>query len=363
MKKRLFFITLFLFFVQHVVAQNLSKGKIIVVGVNVENNNCSEGGDYDKIYLVNLEDIENGYIFSLTDNRYDKSKDMLLENEGIYTFERVGGLINKGTVIKLDIIESIKKNDVINGWKLVRRNRTFNLSGSGDQFFVIEGNSWNIKNNNVMLNKDNIISAYNSLNNWSSKIDNNSSSLPESENDLRNITKHHFTPKDKNKKYRFYDGKTTPTSKNEWLIRLLNPDNWLSFDGCNQFVTHSNKVEYKKFTVIDNITKEACVNVPFILEVESDVDTTTNRISIQVNYEWFKTSTPTNTGGILIGTSRQINHTETIAGTYYYYCKITYQLNWKNNGSDDSSLNTVNSGYIKVTVNQTKTSPILNFSE
>lgn len=366
-----FFILLFFFLIQHVVAQPiLNKSDIVVVGVNTDNknNNCEikSNYNYDNIYLVNLEDIKNGYTFSITDNRYDKAKDMLLNNEGIYTFERVGGNINKGTIFKLDITSgSINVDDIINGWKLVKRYKTFGLNGDGDQFFVIEGKSWSIgsKTNKdyILLNNDNIITAYNSLNNWSNIQNNNNSNLPSSTNVLRDITKHHFTPKNENKKYRFYNGKINPTSKNEWLIRLLNPDNWLSFDDCNQFVTQANKVEFKNFTIVDNITKEACINLPFALEIDYETFTSTN--SIQTNYQWYKVSTPTNTGGTFIGNGRQLNFIESTAGTYYYYCKITYQLKWCTNSNTNctsaTSTNVVNSGYIKVKVNPLpKTSPI-----
>ncbi|MFV0210772.1 hypothetical protein OBK22_03015 [Empedobacter falsenii] len=391
MKKRLFFITLFFFFIQNAAAQEppgtiLEKGDIVVVGIN-ENANCisSNLGSgrpqelLDQIYLAALVDLKENTILDFTDNGYFRfHPNNFGGTEGMLRFKlKTGRTITSGEIFKIDLVgplggkvdyksnlESLNPN-----WEVVISNTSFmNFDiTAGDQLFILNNGEWSRSKFSGDHNYEysgRFIFGMNLKDNWQRKADGTrDSELPGRElldTDVakKNIRQYNLTMKtgsNSSISSNYYNGLKTPTSKDQWLIRFLNPDNWSLFT-CNQFNTNFNT---NKLEIVSQLSeKEACVDAPFTLEVDLDVTKTSN--TIQTNYEWFKTSTPTNTGGTFIGSGRQLNFIESTTGTYYYYCKITYQLKWKNNGSNDSSLNTVNSGYMKVKVNQTKTSPILN---
>lgn len=364
MKGILFFITLFFFFIQHAAAQTLSKGDIVVVGVNTDNknNSCSLNGsdDYDNIFLVSFKDIGIGEEILITDNRYN-SNNNFGNTEGWLKFKKVSSILEAGTVFRLDIkYNSYVLNNIHNGWQLIGAGGNFGLNVGGDQLFFLNKGKW--ESGYYKDAEAQLLFGYNTMNSWSNNSGSSNSILPGTNtsnyNNNFDIRSFHFTPKDGNKRYRFYDGKTTPTSKNEWFIRLVNPNNWISFDdgNCSSFITHSHKTKFQKFEIINQLDEfQKCVNETIPLSVDLDNDTTIN--SIQTNYEWYRVSVPINTGGTIIGTGRQFNYTETTEGIYYYYCKITYRLDWNNNSVN--KINIVNSGYIKVKVNPLpKTSPI-----
>lgn len=340
-----------------------------MVGVNTDNknNSCSPSGadDYDNIFLVSFKDIGVGEEILITDNRYN-SNNNFNNTEGWLKFKKVNSILEAGTVFRLDIkYNSYVINSIQNGWQLVGTGGNFGLNVGGDQLFILNKGNWS--NGNYTGTQAQLLFGYNTTNSWNNNSGSSNSILPGTNTSNYNINfdirSFHFTPIkcvdtncQDNKRYRFYNGESSATSKDQWLIRLVNPNNWISFeDGdCSSFISHSQKNEFKKFEIIEKLDDyEKCADE--IIPLSVDFDNTTN--SIQTNYEWFKTSSQTNTGGILIGTGRQFNHTETSAGIYYYYCKITYRLDWNNNSANKT--NTVNSGYIKVKVNQLpKTSPI-----
>lgn len=72
-----FFILLFFFFIQNTVAQTLSKGDIVFLGVNSDNS-CGNNTD-EFIYLLFLKDVKVNEKFYITDNRWNNSK--LFTNE------------------------------------------------------------------------------------------------------------------------------------------------------------------------------------------------------------------------------------------------------------------------------------------
>ncbi|WP_413531873.1 hypothetical protein [Empedobacter brevis] len=340
----------------------MSKGDIVVLGVNTDNknNSCSlnESDDYDNIFLVSFKDIGIGEEILITDNRYN-SNNNFGNTEGWLKFKKVNSILEAGTVFRLDIkYNSYVKNTVQNGWELTETGGNFGLNVGGDQLFILNKGNWS-KGNYKGLEAQ-LLFGYNTMNLWSNNSGSSNTILPGTNtsnyNNNFDIRSYHFTPKEGNKRYRFYDGKTTPTSKNEWFIRLVNPNNWKSFeDGdCSSFISHSQKNELQKFEIIKQLNEfQKCVNETIPLSI--DLDNSTH--SIQTNYEWFRVVTPTNIGGTFIGTGRKFNYIETTAGTYYYYCKITYRLEWNNITANKT--NVVNSGYIKVKVNPLpKTSPI-----
>ena len=361
----LFLLLLFINAFQLSAQTTLGKGDIMVIGVNTDNKNntCSNNNtsaDYDNIYLVAFKDITNGTIIELTDNRFIDNN-LFSSNEGYVKYQRSGGTIPSGTIFKLDINQSNNNNNIPNDWNLIQRfGNNFALNVDSDQFFIIQNGNWS--SGNYTGTNAEILFGYNSKKVWYNNANNATNSrLPgthSGSNSRFDIKSYHFTPRDNNQKYRFYDGPTTATSKDEWFIRIINPNNWKSFANCSEFISHANQTKFQKLEIIQQLDEfEVCQDDDLQIEIEYDTDNPTN--SIQTKYEWFRTTTATNNGGNLIGNERELNYTEINVGTYYYYCRITYKLEWKNNNERDISYNTIPSGYYKVTVKENKTSPIL----
>ncbi|WP_353097083.1 hypothetical protein [Empedobacter brevis] len=388
-----FFILLFFFFIQNTVAQTLSKGDIVVVGVNYNFNTNS--GDPDKttacainssanivsdvIYLMPLVDISQGTSFVITDNGFERrNAGKFGTTEGVIKFTlKNGNSFSKGQVIELRIPVNSNNASYLSSanpkWNtsIMQSGMSVNFAKQDQLIITSSNSSWNGTSQHNGSLTGNYLYAFNAIHDWvklptPSSTETQNSALPGYDNastdytniDQNDLRRHHFTPNKietnpKEFSFSYYNGPRTATSKNEWLIRLLNPNNWKNESTCSNF---QNNINTNSISIIDKLDEfEKCADETIPLSVE--LDNTSN--SIQINYEWFRVVTPTNTGGTSIGVGRELsNYKETTAGTYYYYCKITYQLKWNNcqtnnntsNCSEARSTNIVNSGYIKVKV-------------
>lgn len=368
MKKLLFFITLFLFSIQHVVAQGtiLEKGDIVVLGGNFRNNNnsCNSGSSnyYDNIYLVAFVDIEKETLLDITDNGYNRvNKGFFGTGEAVLRIKRTGNQIPAGQIFSINIngnklnnsTSKIGNSNDNNGWSVINLNTSTNssnfaLSGSGDQFFLMQGGSWTNSPQNEGQYDGNFLSAYNSRRDWLNNQDspNQSGFLPElncyyvdNRKALNNTTYRNFG---------YYKGSLNGNfSQGEWLIKLLNSDNWENASSCNDF---NSKVPNSKLSITNKIEEEYCfgdVIQPLNVINESTI----------IMYEWYK-SINDQIGDsddmlVLSGSIYDSYQPSANVGTYYYYCKLSIK------GYDNNYCPFISKIY-KVTVNQTKTSPILN---
>lgn len=402
MKRLIFFIYLFFYFTQSLVAQTqLEKGDIVVLGINY--NSQANNGDPEKstacsinsisnfisdlIYLVPLKDISSGMSFIITDNGFEREySNYWGTTEGVIKFELKNGYsFNKGEVIELKIPGNSNSlsflSDANPKWNttILQGGAPLNLTKQ-DQLIIFSGNTtWSAVS--TPLHKGtltgNYLYAFNTVHNWvklpaPNNTETQNSVLPGYNNtsiDINNIAqndlrRHHFTPNEvtnpKEFSFSYYNGIRTATSKNQWLIRLMNPNNWKRVNNCTEFQDNMNK---NNIDVIEQLEKESCVGIPFSLEIE--LDNLVPGQSIQTKYKWFRTTSLTNTG-VNIGNMRNLpNYTENSVGTYYYYCEITYQLKWNNcetnqsNCTSATSTNVVKSGYIKAIIKPLpKISPI-----
>lgn len=402
MKRFLFFITLFLFAIQNVVAQvYLNAGDIAVVGINANIiSTCSGYPSYsayntqDAIFLIAINDIPTNSIIDITDNAWQRKIDnRFSKNEGALRFRRTGGQINKGTIFQLNITNYISSSNQVNyenalshssvnnGWKVTSISNSTNTTGvnlavNGDQLLFMSGGDWNngtgnshnAQYNNALGAK--VIFAFNNKYEWNNYANtSNDSGLPGDEtNDpsLFDIRLNHYTAKDsiipspnpsnKNRAFQYYNGSWTATSIKEWYMRFLNPGNWEAGTNCNSFVKNIDKSPIQILT--ENPEKVICINESLTLNVDNN--------SI-VSYQWYRNTAYTSEGGTLISgaTNSSYNPPTNATGTYYYYCEMKYKLKWGEIGftSKEKESEAIASLPFKVTVNQTKTSPILNFSE
>lgn len=337
------YILLFICSSLYVFGQTLTKGDLLIVGINQLNrdNTCSTNNTlthYDNLYFIALNDIDNGEVITLTDNRY-LGNQQFNTTEGFYQFERVGGKINKGNFFRIDIpFSAVTINQNFNGWKLINRYDRINLNSAGDQIFILDHGSWN----NLGYYHGKILFGYNSFNGWMSIQDTSNSILPSSNLNEYDITSFHFTPQETTTKlYRIYDGPLTDTSKNEWIIRFLNPSNWISYhsgnqtNDCNQFNQRANKLLQSILNVDDYQEIEGCKNQNIILEIKQE--------SIIISYEWIKSYTIDFANYTIIGNSNVLNYNNQETDDFYITCRLTYQLNWlEDNNSLKTSTNTLN---------------------
>ncbi|WP_312922422.1 hypothetical protein [Empedobacter brevis] len=380
-----FFILLFFFFIQNTVAQTLSKGDIVVVGVNGLAT-CTGYPSYngfstrDAIFILAINDISDGAILDITDNAWQRKQgydNNFAKTEGALRFIRNGGRINRGTVFQLNIIDGYlytTKNNTINnyntaltkvnnGWKVESINNVKNVTkgfdvGSGDQVLFMSGGIWDDKttsNPNATYSSSdaNVIFGFNSKVLWKNYgDDSNHSGLPGDElNDPFDIRLHHYTSNlkfekstDKKIQLQYYNGPWNETSIKEWYMRFLNPSNWDAATDCTSFIKNLDKSPISILT--ENSEKIVCKDDNLTINVDDN--------SI-VSYQWYRNNTNTSSGGTIItgATSFSYDPPTDVVGTQYYYCVMRYKLTWniKTNELNSKTSEIIESLPFKVTVN------------
>lgn len=353
----------------------LAKGDIVLLGINAcFNNHCKKKNHNeidDKIYLVPLDHLRQGTSFIITDNGWERVNDNYFgTTEGVLRFTS-RKYIKKGTVIALNIIPNSDKNKLekVNpDWKvevLNGNNNNFDFA-QHDQFFLVDGkNQWSNNGNHKGNLKDKpYLFAFNNKIVWKGKTgSSNDSSLPDenpnndNKKDLRNFHLSLLAEKKEDfKHYHYYNGPKTSTSRNQWMIRLLNPNNWKTEESHNEF---DNNFKPENLEVNDLIGEiKVCEGENITLEIEKDGEK-----SIQEVVGWYKSTVNTlsNPTEISSSTSNLLTIQANETGTFFYFAKIKYTLNHKKNqdGTIQSNSAVVNSGYYRVIVNKSvETTPI-----
>lgn len=383
----------------------LERGDIMVLGVNGDTN-CSPypSNLNTAIYLVAFKNITPNTIIDLTDNGYYRvNANRFGTTEGALRFVRktTASTITAGTVFTLLLSVAPAPNNSSNQtiyinrlnshnseWNVSLLNNStsdstieLNFSTASDQLFLLQGNPspnpWNRIGNQNASYSGRFLYGFNSKRNWRREPSSNASqesALPgydinDSDLALYNLRRHHFSPHAGGFSRSYYSGPTSQTSKNEWLIRILNSRNWTSFSDCNTFANYYNLSTTLKpgnpLQIVEKLGTEA-VCKDDVLDISIDYETPTSTNTIQAQYEWFERDTPGNNPGTSLGiTTRQLTVPTGTEGIKYYYCMITYKLSWTNSGpgssaTEDESFNTVASGYYEVTVNPNPiTSPVI----
>lgn len=291
------------------------QGDLLVIGVNVNNSACSSAST-DLIHFLTLKDIEIGTTIQITDNRYI-SENTFATNEGFYSFQKVGSKINKGQSFVIEIKKSMPFNVVVNGWKLISKNSTFDLAGSGDQFIVLQNAEFDKSTGFVSGSNLKYLFGYNTRKEWSSTADNNNSNRPNELNcfHIANVNANNNTTY---RNFGYYSGSTTGTfTQTEWILEILNPANWSNASTCGNFNSNvfTGSVTISDDTIIEEIN--LCFGDPFSpLTVTSEYSIT--------NYRWLYSSDSINYSQIGLGASiTPLN----ILGTSYYYCEMTININ------------------------------------
>lgn len=226
-----------------------SEGDFAVVGINSNMNpgapapactytgvNAPYSAGDDEISFITFKDIQNGDIFYITDNGYERSFSGLWgETEGVYQFTRNGGTILAGTVITFRFLNSAPYMEFVSpdiAWTFAKApgfTSTLNTNSGGDQIFFMQGGTWTNPATTIhdatytggtLLYAFNTGTAWNSLGNSTQE-----SALPLA---LRCFNMMPGAAAD----YIEYTGITTPASKYDWIVRLNDPANWTNRVSC-----------------------------------------------------------------------------------------------------------------------------------
>ena len=369
MNKFYFFILLFIISYFTLSAQtNFDKGDFLVYAVNSNVNsfcttNYSNSTEFvDEVFLVTLKDILPNTIIYITDNGWQrKLNNFFGTTEGVLKLtKKIGSTIEKGEVFSIKIPAGLTNSNLNNlnpSWNCEKvTNGIFNIALT-DQFFIFNNGSWNMDLNDdhkgIFVNTT-LVTAYNNQLNWDSYSDlvvseTRNSGLPGDESDDNyDITDFHLTT-NLQSAYSYYDGSKSITSKNEWILRFLNPNYWVTTPSCSTFQSN---IIYQKFAIDEeNKNFKICKNTPVNLAVDNN--------SI-VTYQWFSTSVPATTNGNAIAgaTSTTYSPDTSVSGTIYYYCDLSYTLKWKNLSTSKSRITVLKSLLYKVEVVENKLTPI-----
>jgi hypothetical protein len=145
------------------LATVFSEGDFAIVGVN--SNIVTYPGTYsagdDEISFICFKDIQNGDVFDITDNGYERiSVGTWGDYEGVYRFTRTGGTLPAGTVITFRFLNNLPFME-FNGpdalWSFTKATGftpgVLNLNKGGDQIFFAQGGSWNTNNSAVKIGR------------------------------------------------------------------------------------------------------------------------------------------------------------------------------------------------------------------
>jgi hypothetical protein len=215
-----------------------AEGDFAVVGVN-SNITCYSGtysaGD-DEISFITFKDIQNGDVFYITDNGYERSFTGLWgETEGVYQFTRNGGTIPAGTVITFRFLNTspfMEFTSPDSSWTFAKApgfTSTLNTNSGGDQIFFMQGGTWNnpiAATHDATYTGGTLLYAFNTGTTWTSLANSTQqSALPLA---LRCFNMMPGAAAD----FIEYTGITTPASKYDWIVRLNDPTNWTNRVSC-----------------------------------------------------------------------------------------------------------------------------------
>jgi hypothetical protein len=221
-----------------------SEGDFAVVGLNANIATCNGGytsGD-DEISFITFKDIQNGDVFYITDNGYEKATAGLWGDvEGIYQITRNGSTLVAGTVITFRFIATaalVEFNSPDTSWSVVKASGfagTVNMNTGGDQIFFMQGGAWTNPGgaNDATYTPGTLLYAFNTNTSWTSLANSTQQSgLPLA---LRCFNMIPGSATD----YIEYTGPVTAAEKFDWIIRLNNPSNWTNRGSCAGYLrTH-----------------------------------------------------------------------------------------------------------------------------
>ena len=213
---------------------NFQQGDLAIVAVNANNGACSGNSGEDVVYFVAFEDIEVGTTFDITDNGWERvNANEFGDTEGILRFTRSGATIPAGTIFSIIFGQNLTETSTANpDWSIgsVSGGLTnVNLNSGGDQFFVMQGGTWNDPagtHNADYIGK--FFFGFNTQATWAADGSTQQSNLHPA------VECAHVEP-GVGTDYFYYDGPVSATSPSDWFDRFRDNSNWASATGCVDF--------------------------------------------------------------------------------------------------------------------------------
>jgi hypothetical protein len=215
------------------VNSNISSGACIYTGANTYSS-----GD-DEISFITFKDIQNGDVFYITDNGYERSNVGLWgDTEGVYQLTRSGGTILAGTVITIRFMTNSPFLEFVSpdtSWAFAKATGfggNLVMNTGGDQIFFMQGGTWNnpAGTQDATYTPGTLLYAFNTGSAWTSLGGTTqTSALPLA---LRCFSMMPGAATD----YLEYTGPITAASKYDWIVRLNDPTNWTNRASCSGYL-------------------------------------------------------------------------------------------------------------------------------
>lgn len=247
------FISIFFLLHQLIISQTtLQPGDlaIIALGANVggDANDCDTGSGNsgrDFVSFVCFKDIGMGTTIDLTDNGWERENAGLWGNtEGFLRVTRTGPTIPAGTVITFEFPPSgvnYLATAPDNQWRFESLGTSvINFNSNGDQLFFLQGGNWNNGTiqgtfnglHDAQYENGRVLFAFNSKIEWNRLADDSKDSGLPPEVDPCFF----MAPTSGTTNFIKFIGNPFPSgSQIEWIGRIRNPNNWESYNSCEDF--------------------------------------------------------------------------------------------------------------------------------
>jgi hypothetical protein len=221
-----------------------SKGDFAVIGVNSNFFTCAsapynaapyQAGD-DEVSFIVFKDIQNGDIFYITDNGYERTTAGLWgDTEGVYQVIRTGTTLPSGTVITFRLLnnattiaESVSPDTNWSFTKVPGFTGNVVMNTGGDQLFFMQGGAWTnpAGTHDATYTPGTYLYGFNTNTTWQSLGSSTQKSGLPIELNCFNLLPGSASD------FIEYTGPTTAAAKLDWITRLNNPSNWTDQGSC-----------------------------------------------------------------------------------------------------------------------------------
>jgi hypothetical protein len=222
-----------------------SKGDFAVIGLNSNFFTCAsapyntipyQSGD-DEVSFIVFKDIQNGDVFYITDNGYERTTAGLWgDTEGVYQVIRTGTTLPSGTVITFRLLnntttiaESVSPDT---NWSFTKVSGftagNVVMNTGGDQLFFMQGGAWTnpAGTHDATYTPGTYLYGFNTNTTWQSLGSSTQKSGLPIELNCFNLLPGSASD------FIEYTGSTTAAAKLDWIARLNNPSNWTDRGSC-----------------------------------------------------------------------------------------------------------------------------------